>query len=110
MLVQSCLESLFEKNMVKKDENGDFKIAYLGRATLKGNIDLNLSNQLNSDLREAREDFNLNTDLQLIYLVTPYDSVGISLPLDCRNIFLQVLLIQINNAMKSCVIDTNESY
>jgi hypothetical protein len=76
--------------MVSEDENGCFEITDLGRATLKGTIDLVISNQLKSDLCEAVEVLNVNVTLQLLYLVTPYDLIEGNLCLDWRRVLNKV--------------------
>ena len=53
----------------------------LGRATLKGMIDLDQANALYDDLHLALKSFSVETDINLMYLVTPYDMVGSVIPI-----------------------------
>ena len=55
---------------------GRLELTNLGRATLKGCVDLERAAQLYSDLRLAQGGLVLKSKLHLLYLVTPYDLVG----------------------------------
>ncbi|XP_042217024.1 helicase POLQ-like isoform X1 [Homarus americanus] len=51
-------------------------VSTLGKAAIKGNIDLKLAGRLYKDLCVARENLALNSHLHLLYLVTPYAVVS----------------------------------
>ncbi|KAK7084778.1 hypothetical protein SK128_001976 [Halocaridina rubra] len=48
-------------------------VSRLGRAAIKGNIDLDLASRVYNDLCAARESLAVNSHLHLMYLVIPYD-------------------------------------
>lgn len=64
------------RNLIVIDRDGRLEVTKLGRATLKGIVDLDKSKQLYDDLRLAQGGLVLMTKLHLMYLVTPYDMVG----------------------------------
>lgn len=67
---------MMEKNLIVIESDDLLKVTKLGRATLKGIIDLDRSTQLYNDLRIAQGGLVLMTKLHLMYLVTPYEMVG----------------------------------
>lgn len=80
-LVDQSLQKMMEKNLIVVDSDGKLKVTKLGRATLKGIVDLDRSTQLYNDLRIAQGGLVLMTKLHLMYLVTPYDMVGTVTPI-----------------------------
>lgn len=75
-LVDKSLQHMETKKLVVLGKDGKVEVTKLGRATLKGVVDLERSSQLFQDLRQAQEGLVLHTKLHLLYLVTPYDLVG----------------------------------
>lgn len=55
-------------------ENDILTVSRLGRAAVKGNVELKLAGQLYKDLCLARENLAVNSHLHLLFLVTPYDA------------------------------------
>ncbi|XP_047478541.1 helicase POLQ-like isoform X2 [Penaeus chinensis] len=55
-------------------ENDILTVSRLGRAAVKGNVELKLAGQLYKDLCHARENLAVNSHLHLLFLVTPYDA------------------------------------
>ncbi|KAI9551698.1 hypothetical protein GHT06_022034 [Daphnia sinensis] len=80
-LVEKSLKSMMEKNLILYDKDEKLAVTKLGRATLKGIVDLDRSKQLYNDLRLAQGGLVLMTKLHLMYLVTPYDMVGTVVPI-----------------------------
>ncbi len=74
-LVDQSLGSLLTLSLITVD-NGEVQVSKLGRAALKGNIDLDRSTRLYDDLRFAQTGQILTTKLHLMYLITPYNLVG----------------------------------
>ena len=70
-----------EKNLIRLNGKKELKVTKLGRATLKGMIDLDQSKALYDDLLLAQKSLRLETKLHLLYLVTPYDMVGSVAPI-----------------------------
>ena len=70
-----------EKNLIELNGEKELKVTTLGRATLKGMVDLDQANALYYDLHLALESLNVETDIYLMYLVTPYDMVGSVFPI-----------------------------
>ena len=56
-------------------------VSKLGRATLKGNIDVERTNKLLEDIAFARSLLHLATNLHLLYLITPFNLVCTVRPL-----------------------------
>nr|XP_033323722.1 helicase POLQ-like [Megalopta genalis] len=54
----------------------ELELCSLGRAAMKGNIDMNSAYTLYTDLQRAQEHLILVDYLHLLYLVTPYDIVS----------------------------------
>ena len=80
-LFNKSLLGMTEKNLIKLNGKKEIKVTQLGRATLKGMIDLDQSKALYDDLHLAQESLPLETNLHLMYLVTPYDAVGSVFPI-----------------------------
>ncbi|XP_046445398.1 helicase POLQ-like isoform X1 [Daphnia pulex] len=80
-LVDQSLNSMAEKNLILFGKDEKLEVTKLGRATLKGIVDLDRSKQLYNDLRLAQAGLVLMTKLHLMYLVTPYDMVGTVIPI-----------------------------
>lgn len=57
-------------------ESAELEVTKLGKATLKGTVDLSRSKELYEDLRTAQGALSLKNKLHLMYLVTPYDLIG----------------------------------
>ncbi|XP_063606008.1 helicase POLQ-like isoform X2 [Penaeus indicus] len=55
-------------------ENDILTVSRLGRAAVKGNVELKLAGQLYKDLCLARENLAVNSHLHLLFLVTPYEA------------------------------------
>ena len=70
------VNNLIEKQLLKSTEEGQLEVTKLGRATLKGCVDLERASHLYKDLRQAQAGLVLLSKLHLMYLVTPYDLVG----------------------------------
>lgn len=79
--MEKSLKSMMEKNLILHDKDEKLAVTKLGRATLKGIVDLDRSKQLYNDLRLAQGGLVLMTKLHLMYLVTPYDMVGTVVPI-----------------------------
>lgn len=75
-MVDQSLKDLIDMSLMTIDEDGKFGLSQLGRATLKGNIELNRATQLHNDLRFAQTNQLLVANIHLLYLVTPYCVVG----------------------------------
>lgn len=73
-LVDKSLKKLNEKNLLTIKNCGELDVTKLGRATIKGAIDLDLSTQLYNDLKISHESSAPFTNLYLLYLVTPYET------------------------------------
>ena len=80
-LVNQSLKSMTERNLILINKHEQLEVTKLGRATLKGIVDLDRSKQLYNDLRLAQGGLVLMTKLHLMYLVTPYDMVGTVSPI-----------------------------
>ncbi len=80
-LVDQSLKSMVEKNLILFGKDEKLEVTKLGRATLKGIVDLDRSKQLYNDLRLAQAGLVLATKLHLMYLVTPYEMVGSVIPI-----------------------------
>ncbi|XP_075277254.1 helicase POLQ-like isoform X1 [Opisthocomus hoazin] len=79
-IIKDGLENLIEKGLLKvrlseKDHNSIcmLMITPLGKATYKGSIDLAYCNLLYRELKKGLEGLILESNLHLLYLVTPYD-------------------------------------
>uniref|UniRef100_A0A663DQA7 Helicase, POLQ like n=1 Tax=Aquila chrysaetos chrysaetos TaxID=223781 RepID=A0A663DQA7_AQUCH len=79
-IIKDGLENLIEKGLLKgriceKDHNSKctLTITPLGKATYKGSIDLAYCNLLYRELKKGLEGLILESNLHLLYLVTPYD-------------------------------------
>lgn len=81
-----------EKNLIQVGKDGKLEVTKLGRATLKGIVELDRSKQLYDDLRLAQGGLVLMTKLHLMYLVTPYDMVGTVAPV--ANTYFQVIFFE----------------
>lgn len=75
-MVDKSLQHMKDKKLLEVTPDGQVSVTKLGRATLKGVVDLDRSSQLFMDLRQAQTGLVLHTKLHLMYLVTPYDMVG----------------------------------
>ncbi|XP_036620820.1 helicase POLQ-like [Trichosurus vulpecula] len=81
---QKALASLIEKGLLQKqnvcnneeESQCDLQITKLGRASLKGTLDLAYCGLLYKDLKKGLEGLVLESYLHLIYLTTPYDMVS----------------------------------
>ncbi|XP_027709243.1 helicase POLQ-like isoform X4 [Vombatus ursinus] len=81
---QKALEGLIEKGLLQRQsvcKNGeesqcDLQITKLGKASLKGTLDLAYCDILYKDLKKGLEGLVLESYLHLIYLTTPYDMVS----------------------------------
>ncbi|XP_042881987.1 helicase POLQ-like isoform X2 [Penaeus japonicus] len=56
------------------NEKDILTVSRLGKAAVKGNVELKLAGQLYKDLSHARENLAVNSHLHLLFLVTPYDA------------------------------------
>lgn len=83
-ITKESLQSLIDLGLViqKKLSSQDnsstenfLEVTSLGKATFKGSIDLDYTNQLYKDLKKAEESLFLSSHLHLLFLVTPYDLV-----------------------------------
>ncbi|KFO75144.1 Helicase POLQ-like, partial [Cuculus canorus] len=79
-IIKDGLESLIEKGLLKgriseKDHNSKCTITVtpLGKATIKGSIDLAYCNLLYRELKKGLEGLVLESNLHVLYLATPYD-------------------------------------
>lgn len=75
-LVDQSLKTMEVMDLIVVELDGKLSLSKLGRATLKGNIDLDRSTQLVSDLRLTQTSQVLVTKLHLLYLITPFHLVG----------------------------------
>lgn len=86
--LQKALDILLSNNLVTLADNGGgtqqatqqtcglntkMKPSRIGRATIMGNVQLDLASQLYSDLKNARPHLAVDTSLHILYLITPYD-------------------------------------
>lgn len=91
-LVDRSINYMRSKKLVDVTLEGQVEVTKLGRATLKGIVDLDRANQLFQDLRQAQSGLVLHSKLHLMYLVTPYDMVGIVNPIAAT--YFQVIVIK----------------
>ena len=77
---------MIERNLILINKDEQLEITKLGKATLKGMVDLDQSKQLYDDLSLAQKCLDVMSKLHLMYLVTPYDMIG-TLPLIAANYF-----------------------
>ncbi|XP_031836797.1 mutagen-sensitive 301 [Nomia melanderi] len=75
------------------------ELCSLGRAALKGNIDIQSAYTLYQDLQKAQEHLILVDDLHLLYLVTPYDIVSQIKPIG--SVYCDVVTNLSENQMKT---------
>lgn len=75
-LVDQSVENMKNLNLLVIGQDEKMEVTKLGKATLKGVVDLDKSKQLYDDLRLAQAGLVLMTKLHLMYLVTPYELVG----------------------------------
>ncbi|KAG8224942.1 hypothetical protein J437_LFUL006442 [Ladona fulva] len=68
-----CDVSKSAKTTLVIDNETMIMVSKLGRAAIKGSIELNLAEQLYKDLRQAQSGLVLLNFLHLLHLVTPYD-------------------------------------
>lgn len=85
-------------DLIVVDKDGKLSLSKLGRATFKGNIDLDRSAQLLGDLRLTQASQVLVTKLHLLYLITPYNLVG-SVRL-IPPVYMEVLFCIYNNTFR----------
>ncbi|XP_046395540.1 helicase POLQ-like [Ischnura elegans] len=65
-------------------------VSKLGKAAIKGSIDIGLADELYKDLRQAQSGLVLLSDLHLLYVVTPYDIASSIKPIP--NIYYNVYM------------------
>ncbi|XP_046487284.1 helicase POLQ-like isoform X2 [Neodiprion pinetum] len=68
------------KKIVKLNRTTKLEVCKLGRAAMKGCVDLNRAHMLYRDLKSAQNQLVLLDCLHLLYLVTPYDVVDLVKP------------------------------
>ncbi|XP_046624134.1 helicase POLQ-like isoform X2 [Neodiprion virginianus] len=68
------------KKIVKLSRTTKLEVCKLGRAAMKGCVDLNRAHMLYKDLKSAQNQLVLLDCLHLLYLVTPYDVVDLVKP------------------------------
>lgn len=86
--LQKALDILLTNNLVTLADNSGgtqqatqqtcgittkMKPSRIGRATVMGNVQLDLSGQLYNDLKDARPHLAVDTSLHILYLITPYE-------------------------------------
>jgi len=74
-LVDRSVDILIDKKLLVGKED-QLEVTKLGRATLKGTVDLDMASVLYQDLRQAQAGLVLLSKLHLMYLVTPYELVA----------------------------------
>jgi len=73
--VDRSVDILIDKKLLVGKED-QLEVTKLGRATLKGTVDLDMASVLYQDLRQAQAGLVLLSKLHLMYLVTPYELVA----------------------------------
>lgn len=68
-------------------------INQMGKASFKSCIDLQKSQVIYNDLKEAQKSLVLSDHLHLLYIVTPYEPMDINMPVDMRVYYTQVILL-----------------
>ena len=71
--VDKSIEAMVAMKLISVGEDGKLGVSKLGRATLKGNIELDQTKRLYDDLCFARSSQHLATKLNLLYLMTPFN-------------------------------------
>ncbi|XP_020293025.1 helicase POLQ-like [Pseudomyrmex gracilis] len=75
---------------IKFTKETEFQLCDLGKAAMKGPIDLNIAYTLYEDLKTAQKHLILMDHLHLLYLVTPYDTASQITPIG--SIYYDVIL------------------
>lgn len=78
--MERSIDFLIGKQLLAETKN-QLQVTKLGKATLKGCVDLDAAAQLYQDLRQAQAGLVLMSKLHLMYLVTPYDMVATVQPI-----------------------------
>ncbi|XP_076646413.1 mutagen-sensitive 301 isoform X2 [Halictus rubicundus] len=78
---EDCADKITETNSKKKKvvmllSETELELCNLGRASMKGNIDIETAYTLYADLQKAQDHLIILDYLHLLYLVTPYDIVS----------------------------------
>lgn len=74
--IDKCINRLLAAQLFVVGATGHLEVTKLGKATLKGTVDLERSKELYDDLSNAQGSLSLKNKLHLMYLVTPYDLIG----------------------------------